>query len=1465
MPSRWLKLSFALYVVIALTSPLVAQVMPADGTGATSGDVEMASYTTSGSFFNRELGTPLRFGYRSEGYGTDSAMVTLGTMKVFNVGEGATWFLDGQGTMSDGWGGGFNAGVGYRELVNMSHGLDPDRVLGASFWTDGQSTKSDNFFTQLGFGLESLGESFDLRLNGYFPLDDTKTSDPTLVDIDTIRFMQNGLFAGTQLVTTDIAHSVVDAEAAKRIGNLDAWALAAVYHLGHTSGDVEDETGFRVGVRGYAIPDLLLGLEYTDDDIYNSNLIVSLTWFVGRTHKGNAPVGTIVDRFREPVMRNNFVATTSSTSEIAGIQLTDADTDDFFNFIHVDSNAAAGGDGTFENPFNNLAQAEAAQAEGSYVFMHGGSEFDPTADFTLLDNVKFWGEGTNQFGDVVQHAVDTVERGSVFLPETSPGAQDELAPIINGFGLILADNNDVNNATFNGATNAITGTGVNAPQLANLDINAPTGIGISLTDTTGTAVVENTVTIDDANQGMLIHGGSTGMNINARITNSVGSSLIVEDRTGGTIAFGGSIQDDNAVAATAAGIVIQNNDDAIINFTQVIGTSDDGPLGININSGDFNALLIDGNDEGTAITFADLIATANDADTVLFNDGSTLTINDSDDESLISNTGTGNAFTHVGSAVADEDSTITVAANIDNSGGGNAVNISNHTENNITFSGEITDTGIDGSTGIVLTNNTGGTIAFNDRVEITGTGTAQGVNISGGGADVTYSFSDIGISTEDGTAFSATGDGTLVITSADGANDIQTAEGQAININGLAIGEAGAVFDTVNVTNGAGTGISLTNIDGTGVLTIGSGEDRGDGGTLSTAGTAISVNNVDNLVVSNVTVDNSATAGAGLVVTGQNGGNAAFNQLTVTTSGAAAAVNVNGNTAGTTNFVDLEATSANGDAVVLNNNNGHTVNINGMTATATGSGRGFAATNQGTLSVTGDTEVNSTTGIGVEIENVTIAGGGAAFGEVNVTNATTNGVRLANLGTGGLVTIGSGTTAGAGGTITSTGDAILVDNVDTSVAITRVTIDNDAVGNTGNGLVVQNQDSGSVSTTGLTVRTNDGDGIVEQNNSDGANVFTNSNINVTGTGNGVTLDSNTGATNSFNTLAINATSGTGFSATGGGTVTASGTNTVTTTTGTGVNMNGVEIGAAGFGLNSVNVDGAVNGVTLTNVTGSGTFRQGPATAGADGAGGILRTSGNAVVLSGVTNAVFNDVNVDSDTGIAFAINHTSAVATSIIIDNLGQASSPTGGNGITLADNGTGELDFTLRNSTINTTAINNVDSFLFTTGNNAGEVDVRILDNSLVAENASAIQASITNGTGAIQFLVTGNTASNNSADATMDIAVAANRTLNATVGSQNINPADGNDFNNNTGLAFAAVTTGASSRINLDLQDNTGTSGGGAVDFQLTRTAGQFGVVDRDTTFGDNTNNTGNVQPNPLNNVSDFINLTGPITQVD
>ena len=490
---------------------------------------------------------------------------------------------------------------------------------------------------------------------------------------------------------------------------------------------------------------------------------------------------------------------------------------------------------------------------------------------------------------------------------------------------------------------------------------------------------------------------------------------------------------------------------------------------------------------------------------------------------------------------------------------------------------------------------------------------------------------------------------------------------------------------------------------------------------------------------------------------------------------------------------------------------------------------------------------------------ITGGAGGIGIDNVTVTNGAAQGVLVKNIvGSANLITIGSGAVAGDGGTLTTIGDAIDIDNAD-SVAVTQVTVNNTV----GNGIKIHNQNDGNVLVTGLKTTITTGTGVIVEENTNGTSTFVNTEVDATGVnGGGVRLTNNTGATTSFQTIDIDTTSGTGFIATGNGTVSATGTNTITTTTGVGLSTNGVIIGAAGLNFNSVNVtNGASNGITLTDTTG-GQVRVGSAAAtGVDGTGGTLNTTGNSIVLSGVTNALFNDVTA-STSGLgaqAVLVNHTSSTLSDYTFDNLTATMAAGTGNAVVLNDQGDGEVDFIMRNSTINTTASDTI-GFLFDTADNAGEVDITLSGNSITAAGMSAVLATIDMGTGDIQFLMTSNTITNNDAgDAAANLNRIAGRNLNATIGGRGTG-SGGNTFSNAAGTGLAVTSNHAGGRVDLDLRDNTAT--GLLFDYRLTNGLGDFGVVDRDDTLND-LNNTGNIDRNG-SLITDFENIPS-VLQVD
>ncbi len=1381
---------------------------------ALSDGVVPANYQ-SGSFFNQKLGHVLRFNYNTRGYGTQDDVFSLGGMKVWNM-DGATVFVDGQGTLSDDFGGGFNLGVGYRQLTMTGMSFDPERILGASFWTDGQSSTNDNFFTQLGFSLESLGESYDSRISGYFPLERSQTSDPVLSGTGTPFFLGNNIFGATEVFNTDVALTVVDSEFSKRINDLEAWGFFGTYHL---NGSGVSTTGYRAGVRGYAVPDLALSLQVTDDNLYSTNVMFGATWFIGRTNKCNGPCGTILDRFREPVRRNNFIAMTSRRTERGiGDPLTDSTSNDTIRVVHIDSTAGAGGDGTFENPYDEVSDIDAIlnaanSQEGDILFVHSNSTFNGASGLaTLQDNQRLLGEGTDPDGLPVPHTVATNELGIVNLPETDPdnGSSTLARAVINAGGadvFTLADNNSVNNFTINNSGTAISASpddiatdpldALQAPQLGNLLIDGTTN-GILLTNTSGSAVVENTVTINNATGiGVEVNGGSNTVAVAATINDTTGQSLVVQNRTGGSVDYTGMIDDDTDESGDFSdGVAITNNSGSTINLTNTNNIRvDDGLDAIEISGNTETTVLVSGatdataagtgqavnifnNDADSTFTFNDLNATAENGNTVSVRGNGTATFSSADDTRMIANTGIGTAFFNDGAAVdnppagADPgdfqagNATLTVNSNIDNSGGGRAVSIANRNgDNNILFSGTVTAD--DAGSGVLIQNNMDGTIAFADALTLD-TGDNNAVEIlTNPGATVT--FLDLDIDTNNGDGFVATGGGSLIVASPNNANSIDvTGTGQALNLTGLTIETGDVTFDTVNVSSNGG-GINLQNLAGDGTVNIGGGTDAGDGGTLTTTGTAINVNDANNVAVTNVTISNGGVNG-GVNVTGQQAGSTAtFTGLNVNTINADA-VSVNGNTDGTITFSDLDSSS-------------------------TGTGHGFAATGAGNITVNGTNTIDST--------------GNTAFDVNDVESLNASNVTIANSTTAGVNVTG----------LNDATDAVTLDNFDVTTT-------------TANAVTVTGNTNGTVVLSNMTAESTDGDAVVVTNN--------------------------TGATVSVNGVTATATgSGDAFTATGGGTLIGnSGTNNARANTGRGVTIEDMTINS---GLTFADVDvtaGTDTGISLDNVTGARVTVN----------GGSINTANNSVILTGVTDSAFNNLTVETSNNVAAVlVNHDQATASSTSFNNLQITTVAGSGNGVVVNDNGAGELDFTLQDSSVNVVAADTV-GFTLNTNANAGEIDVRLTGNTIIADSNSAVLANLDSGSGDVQFLVNdGNDwTNNNGANATASFLVTASRILNATIGDQIGNaPFDENRFANAAGTAFSMESNNVAATVNLDLRGNT--ASGLANDYLLTETAGTFGVVDRTETITNGTNNTGTVTLGGGGVEANFDDLAPPIKQVD
>jgi len=215
---------------------------------------------------------------------------------------------------------------------------------------------------------------------------------------------------------------------------------------------------------------------------------------------------------------------------------------------------------------------------------------------------------------------------------------------------------------------------------------------------------------------------------------------------------------------------------------------------------------------------------------------------------------------------------------------------------------------------------------------------------------------------------------------------------------------------------------------------------------------------------------------------------------------------------------------------------------------------------------------------------------------------------------------------------TFTGNAIGLD-VDNGTAAITVDNTNSITANAGQRSVrIQNRPAAAGNITLGTGITDNGTGILVNNNQSGTIAFSGTQTLATTTNTAVALTTNTGATVNFTgTLGITTTTGTGFTATGGGTVGVSGTANITTgAAAAGLNLNAVT--SSGVTFNSVTTTGATTGVSLTSLgNGNVTINGGNVNGG---------TTGYALSTLGTSNITLNNLTIGGVTPPTTAISGT---------------------------------------------------------------------------------------------------------------------------------------------------------------------------------------------------------------------------------
>ncbi|MCB1318126.1 MAG: inverse autotransporter beta domain-containing protein, partial [Leptospiraceae bacterium] len=270
-----------------------------------------------------------------------------------------------------------NIGIGYRKMLGFKN---LEGVGGAHAWLDRRITKRGSKFHQITLGAEWLGETVDLRLNGYLPLSDKKEYTIPNADPQGPAFAGTGIVVDTNGQILEEPQHGFDIELGWELGSQidfikDHTDSVRVYGGAYYfDGDnTENVAGWRTRFTADVTENIQFGARFQRDDVRGSQGFLEATFRFPFGHKKSYRKEGIRARLDESPERDIDIVTGEQVTDSGDrVQVLNTATAAAQEVLHVDNTAAGGGDGSAENPFNTLAAAESAASAQTIIYVHTG-------------------------------------------------------------------------------------------------------------------------------------------------------------------------------------------------------------------------------------------------------------------------------------------------------------------------------------------------------------------------------------------------------------------------------------------------------------------------------------------------------------------------------------------------------------------------------------------------------------------------------------------------------------------------------------------------------------------------------------------------------------------------------------------------------------------------------------------------------------------------------------------------------------------------------------------------------------------------------------------------------------------------------------------------------------------------------------------------------------------------------------
>ncbi len=331
----------------------------------------------------------------NEGYTSFNGFLAFTSIKNWHP------FFDIRTHFFNDWNVAANAGFGLRYQPNSLK-----TIFGVNGFFDYRHTKH-SVFEQAGAGFEVLGTKWESRINGYFPI----IKKTNLYEVAFTNFSVNSaLFA----VNQDLAFSGYDISLGRTL------IQKQYYTLSSTLGGYMFFADFNKSAKGG-----LLKLKTTISRYFSVEVQTSYDSLFKGILQGqgalNIPFGkkikarkkglscndqfALAQRLAEPVDRFEIIVTDSyNIQTIAKNPHTGND----LHIVFVD-NTNSGGDGTAENPYGTLLDAELSSKKDQMIYVYGGTSTTTGMDVGITLKDRQWLQGSSRpFITLTPYGFDTV-------------------------------------------------------------------------------------------------------------------------------------------------------------------------------------------------------------------------------------------------------------------------------------------------------------------------------------------------------------------------------------------------------------------------------------------------------------------------------------------------------------------------------------------------------------------------------------------------------------------------------------------------------------------------------------------------------------------------------------------------------------------------------------------------------------------------------------------------------------------------------------------------------------------------------------------------------------------------------------------------------------------------------------------------------------------------------------------------